>query len=69
MNDTSSHDEKKVKAAYAASVPFLLALAILLVLVYTDFEVGTGFIGIVFGASIVLAVLLFALIAGRRERR
>lgn len=67
MNQPSPH-EKKLKAAYAAIIPFLLAEAIILVLVYTNFEVSKTFIAIVFGASVVLAALVFAVMASGRQR-
>lgn len=78
MTDTSSREEsnegkgggKKVTAAYAAIVPFLLAEAILLVLAYTGFDADKTFIAIVFGANIVIAILIYyAVVAGGRQRR
>lgn len=69
MNESRPPEDKKVRAAHAAIVPFVPALAIMLLLLYTDLEVGKAFVAITFGASVVLAVLLFAVIASGRERR
>lgn len=69
MNGTGPRDTKKVKAAWAAMVPFLLAEAAILVVEFGGFELDKSFFGIVFGINVVLAIIIFGVVMGSRRRR
>ena len=68
MNQPSSEDQRKHRAAYAAIVPFLLAEVVIVVLIFTESEMNRAFFGILFAANLGLA-LIFALVAAGTHRR
>lgn len=63
MGKTRSRENKKVRAAYAAIVPFVLAEVVILVAEYGGYETHKTFLAIVFGGAIVLAALVFVLMS------
>ena len=68
MDQPSSEEQRKDRAAYAASVPFLLAEVVLLGAAFTGSEPSAAFFGIVFGVNMGLALILVVVVGGRGKR-
>lgn len=69
MEETGPRESRKIRAAYAAIVPFVLAEVAILVVAYGGVEVGPEFFGLLLVANIIVATLVAVLVGSWRRHR